>query len=369
MDTIKKARLHRKVATSIFFESSGGQQHKEASLAEIRLAVAEPGLEIGNIETVLETLQTSCYFLTSQNNRYRFSLTPNLNKLLSDRRANIKQPRIEERVRAEAQKIFAQQAGVERVYFPERTNQVSDRAAMTLVVLAPDQGIAETATLAFIEQVTRECGGSGRTYKSALIWSIPESAASLDDEARTLILTAEEAKKCIEPPALKSIEIRPENATVEPGKNLTLTARGLDQHGQEYPLDGLHWSTTGGEITEEGVFRAGDGEGEFTVTATSGGTKSTVRLRVKRPASAKDTNIEDTPDRPPEKLTIDWTGRVPHQKWMNFYTKVLARFATSDALVLRVQVSVNPPDGVTPQQVEEFKSALRELGLDVPYEN
>jgi hypothetical protein len=50
VDTIKKARLHRKVATSIFFESSGGQQHKEASLAEIRLAVAEPGLEIGNVD-------------------------------------------------------------------------------------------------------------------------------------------------------------------------------------------------------------------------------------------------------------------------------------------------------------------------------
>jgi hypothetical protein len=94
VDPIKKARLHRKVATSIFFESSGGQQHKEASLPEIRLAVSEPSLDMGNIETVLEELQTNCYFLTTQNNRYRFSLTPNLNKLLSDRRANIKQPRI-----------------------------------------------------------------------------------------------------------------------------------------------------------------------------------------------------------------------------------------------------------------------------------
>jgi hypothetical protein len=187
VDTIKKARLHRKVAAGIFFESSGGQQHKEASLPEIRLAVSEPNLDMGNIETVLEELQTNCYFLATQNNRYRFSLTPNLNKLLSDRRANIKQPRIEERVRSEVQKVFAQQAGVERIYFPERSNRVPDRPAIALVVLGPDQGLKDQETLRFVEQVTREYGSSGRTYKSALIWAIPDSAASLSDEARNLL--------------------------------------------------------------------------------------------------------------------------------------------------------------------------------------
>ena len=57
-DAIKKARLHRKVATTIFFESNGGQAKAEATVPEIRLAVAEPELDIGNVETVLETLGT-----------------------------------------------------------------------------------------------------------------------------------------------------------------------------------------------------------------------------------------------------------------------------------------------------------------------
>jgi hypothetical protein len=51
---VKKARLHRKVATSILFESNGGQQRGEATLAEVRLAVAEPGLDIGSVEQCLE---------------------------------------------------------------------------------------------------------------------------------------------------------------------------------------------------------------------------------------------------------------------------------------------------------------------------
>jgi hypothetical protein len=127
VDTIKKGRLHRKVATSIFFESNGGQARAEATVPEIRLAVAEPGLDIGNVETVLETLGTSCYYLSVEKNRYRFSLSPNLNKLLADRRASIKPERIEEQIRAEVQKAFPSGTGYERIFFPEKSNQIPDR--------------------------------------------------------------------------------------------------------------------------------------------------------------------------------------------------------------------------------------------------
>jgi hypothetical protein len=86
---VKKARLHRKVATAIFFESNGGQQRgKDATQPEIRLAVAEPGLDIGNVEQCLD-LVDACYYLTAEKNRYRFSLTENLNKRFADVRATV----------------------------------------------------------------------------------------------------------------------------------------------------------------------------------------------------------------------------------------------------------------------------------------
>lgn len=69
VETIKKARLHQKTAATIFFESNGGQAKTEATLPEIRLAVAEPGLDIGNVETVLEALTESCYFLSVEKNK------------------------------------------------------------------------------------------------------------------------------------------------------------------------------------------------------------------------------------------------------------------------------------------------------------
>ncbi len=60
---------------------------------------------------------------------------------------------------------------------------------------------------------------------------------------------------------------------------------------------------------------------------------------------------------------LAWAGEAPAQKWMNFYTKVLSRFAVGGGLKLTVQVEVAPPGGVSEQKVEETKMALRELGL------
>ncbi len=187
-EAIKKARLHRKVATVIFFESNGGQSKAEATVPEVRLAVAEPDLDVGHVDTVLETMASSCYYLTGERNRFRFSLSPNLNKLLADRRASIQPAKIEERVRAEIQKVFAQGSGVERVYFPEKSNQISDRPVLTFVVLAPERSMEdEKKTLQFIEAATREYGSSGRTFKSALVWCVPDGAGALNDEARKLL--------------------------------------------------------------------------------------------------------------------------------------------------------------------------------------
>jgi len=60
---------------------------------------------------------------------------------------------------------------------------------------------------------------------------------------------------------------------------------------------------------------------------------------------------------------FQWTGEISPQKWMNFYAKVLSRFATSGGLKLTVSVDVEPPGGTTVSKVEETKVALRELGL------
>ena len=187
VDAIKKCRLHQKSATTIFFESNGGQAKTEATLPEVRLAVADPDIDIGNVETALESLTESCYFLSVEKNKYRFSILPNLNKILADRRANIKPERIEETVKREIKTIFTAGNGAERFFFPEKSNQIPDRPVLSAVILSPDQVTDIKILEQMFDQMTKECGTSARTFKSALIWCVPEKNDTIYEEARKLL--------------------------------------------------------------------------------------------------------------------------------------------------------------------------------------
>lgn len=187
VETIRKARLHQKVATAIFFESNGGQASGEATVPEIRMAVGEPGLDIGNIETALEALTTSCYYLSVVANRYRFGIQGNLNKMLADRRGSVADAEVAAKVRLEVEKAFGDKPPVERIPFPERSNAVPDRPALTFAVLPPEQPLQDERTLGFVESMTKECGGKGRTFKSAIIWCVPDESSALEQDARTVL--------------------------------------------------------------------------------------------------------------------------------------------------------------------------------------
>ncbi|MCX6878267.1 MAG: hypothetical protein NTW21_31310 [Verrucomicrobia bacterium] len=61
---------------------------------------------------------------------------------------------------------------------------------------------------------------------------------------------------------------------------------------------------------------------------------------------------------------IEWSGEVPAQKWMNFYTKVVSKFAAGKGVRLKVTFEAMPEGGVSQQKLEETRAAIRELGLD-----
>lgn len=58
-----------------------------------------------------------------------------------------------------------------------------------------------------------------------------------------------------------------------------------------------------------------------------------------------------------------WSGEVPSGKWMNFYTRVIAKFAGTPGLTLHVAVRFAPAGGVSKAKVEEARAALRDLGM------
>jgi predicted AAA+ superfamily ATPase len=487
-DAIKKARLHRKVATTIFFESNGGQvgaEAQEASVPEIRLAVGEPDSDIGNIETVLEALTDACYYLNVEKTRYKFSLKENLNKRFADRRATVQGPQVDEEVKREIQKLFAPKEFVERVFFPEKSIQIADRPIVTFVVADIDRTMEdERATRQFVERMIRECGTMARTFKSALIWVVPDSAQPMREEARKLLAwqaIADEAedlkldevqkKQLLENihkakrdlkesiwRAYKHLFLLAKDNTVKrvdlglvhssaadtPISNILnrLSADGDVEKGvspnflvRNWPPAFKEWATKSvrdafyaspvfprllnAETIKETIARGVEsgilayvGKGPagsyqpfafnqsispadiefsddmFIITAET----ARAYLKGQTPPTSVGVPVEGggagagagtggsiepggTPTEPRStsspnaatsaKITgIRWSGEVPPQKWMNFYTKVLSRFAAAPGLKLTVAVEVSPSDGLSQQSLEEMRSALRELGLD-----
>lgn len=196
-DAISKARLHQKIATSIFFESNGGQSggdaRKYATLAEIRFAVGRPDIDIANVETVLEALAPpngACYYLDAGQNRYWFSTKPNLTKLHSNRMASMSAGRlqkVDEICLAEIQRAFqAKNGDIRPQFFPEKSGQVPDRAELSIIVLAPRYNPGDADTRDLICSILTEYASTARTYKSALIFALAENNLSLIDRGKSL---------------------------------------------------------------------------------------------------------------------------------------------------------------------------------------
>jgi hypothetical protein len=464
-------------------------------------------------------------------------LSPNLNQILVSRRGAVQPKAIEERIRQQTQKLFDKHTVdasklIDRKYWPVRSNDVPNRPILTLVVLGLDSQFGEKKTTELMETIVRDCGSSGRTFKSALIFVAPDAGDAVREAARNAlawedidddddtkkridegqknllarnlknaqrdldetifrtyrhvyllgkdnklrpvdmgqitsssagsivelilreltksdeitsdipprklvnywppalvewstkavrdaffsspqlsrllnpesirrtisdgvsqgligyaskdgagklrlqkfkdsiseaeveisddmyVLKADEAQKLREPPRLAHVFVRPEHVTLKIGEQAAFTAAGQDQYGQPISVGDSKWSATGGTIDDKGMFVAGKHGGAFTVKATANGIESIAEVRI----TTKDEPPPTPP--PPGATSLRWRGTVPPQKWMNFYTKVLSRFAALPGLKLEVSFEVPVEGDQSKSKADETRSGLKELGLD-----
>jgi hypothetical protein len=155
------------------------------------------------------------------------------------------------------------------------------------------------------------------------------------------------------PSVLTSIEISIDSTNVKPGEKIQVCAIGRDQYNQMISLDDVEWEAKGGLIDEFGNFIAGVKETEAFITVKSKGISTTIPLKV---------TVAPVITKKVQKM--EWSGEVQPQKWMNFYTKVLGRFATKKGLKITINIEVSEKEGINDSMIEETKTALRELGLN-----
>lgn len=189
IDAIKEARLHKKCATIIFFESNGGQTAQVlATLPEIKLSAGDPNLDIGLVDGVIQSLLDTCYYLTAVNNKYKYSIHENLIKRFCDRKASIQDEEVNEMVEEEIRKVFDKCSGFEKVMFPEKSIQITDRPILTWVVLHPSRRMIDTETKdRFLKDLLFNYGSSSRIYKNSLIFCVAENDQPIKEEAKKFL--------------------------------------------------------------------------------------------------------------------------------------------------------------------------------------
>jgi hypothetical protein len=84
------------------------------------------------------------------------------------------------------------------------------------------------------------------------------------------LFTSSASVTVVEPPRLTRLVIAPQQVRLEFGQTQTFSVRGLDQRGNEINIGQVWWYATGGEISTNGTFQAGQNSGSFDVLATVG---------------------------------------------------------------------------------------------------
>ena len=177
--------IHRRVATAILFESSGGQTDKVAHLPELRFALGEPDLDTTTIDNAASALEDRSYFIRKVgSDGFRIGYQPTMKKVVNDRRASLdEETEVKPALRKLVEDEFRRGASIPVVPFPGDGADIQDTPRLTLLVADPDAEWSGGGSLRTqIAEWTRQRGKSPRLYPGALVWCLKKPGRDLRDK-------------------------------------------------------------------------------------------------------------------------------------------------------------------------------------------
>jgi len=177
--------IHRRVATTILFESTGGQTDKVAHLPELRFALGEPELDTTSIDNAAVALEGRAYFVRKVgSDGFRIGYQPTLKKVVSDRRASLdEETDIRPAVRKAVEDQFRHNANIPIVAFPRDGTEIPDNPRLTLVLVDPDLEWSPSGGLQEqLSEWTKNRGKSPRLYPGALVWCVRKPGRDLREK-------------------------------------------------------------------------------------------------------------------------------------------------------------------------------------------
>lgn len=189
---MKQWRIASGLATTTFlFTCEAGNGSRGASPAELHLAAARPEIDYGTIPGLIAQIKDRFHFINTEGDRFRFSTTPNLNRILLDARNGIADEMVRERVEAELGKQLAQRP-LAPYRWPDDPRKVPDTGSNKLVIMPPEQAVGASGSAdaeAAVRAILDKSGSTHRTRRNTLVFVIADGReiAVLTDRVRALL--------------------------------------------------------------------------------------------------------------------------------------------------------------------------------------
>ena len=177
--------IHRRVATAILFESSGGQTDKVAHLPELRFALVEPDMDTTSIDMAASALEDRCYFVRRiGSDGFRIGYQPTVKKVVNDRRASLDdETETKPTMRKIVEDEFRRGASIPVEFLRGDAGEIPDRPKLALVVVDPETEWSGDGPLrGLLGEWTRQRGKSPRLYPGALVWCVKKPGRDLHDK-------------------------------------------------------------------------------------------------------------------------------------------------------------------------------------------
>jgi hypothetical protein len=175
--------IHRRVAATILFESSGGMVDKVAHIPEIRFAVGEPDLDTTSIDNAANSLEHSALYLRKVGrDGYRFGFKPTIRKVVGDYRAALDEAETDKVEREAIRKEFEKGATLSIIAFPKDGSEIANAPRLTIVVGDPKMPYSESLRSDLSLWTKERSKGDPRLYPGALIWCLRKEGNDLREK-------------------------------------------------------------------------------------------------------------------------------------------------------------------------------------------
>lgn len=175
--------LGTRVATTIFMYSFSGGSEKGATLSEIKRCATTLDNPSSAVSDAVERIKSKLYYVQFQNDKYFFTNTPNLNKILMDKMENVS----EQDILNTERDVIASQIGKDKFnvfIWEEDPGSIPDTKELKLIILREEKSDV-------VNQIIKSKGTALRVYCNTVHFLCPvaHEHASLTESIKRYLAT------------------------------------------------------------------------------------------------------------------------------------------------------------------------------------